>query len=69
MASAAIPKKSRNFQIGDKEVDILNTKGTSAVYNKERIGKEKSVIIKKDPQAVMDFIFGKSDVNPLAGVK
>lgn len=68
-ASNIIPKKPRHVQAGDKEVDAINSKGSSAVYHKERVAKEKQAIIKKNPQAVLDFIFGKTEENPLKDVK
>ncbi len=64
-----IPKKPRSMQIGDKEADVLNTKGSSAVYHKARVAKLKAEAIKQNPQSVMDYIFGKTEENPLKDIK
>lgn len=64
-----IPKKSLTQKIKEEELDKLGkVENVSQVERRKR--EEKCKRLKEDEkQKLKDFIFGKSDFNPLAGDK
>ena len=58
--------KVHNQKLLENSINRCDSLGGSLLERVYDITKEKIVTLKKDEQAVMDYIFGKTDENPLA---